>query len=69
MLLSDVYHTSVLLLHAGAYETHTLLLLTGMVASAELLPLESAELTVNLKLHPDFYLDLCLDMCLMISED
>ncbi len=39
-----------LLLHAGAYETHTLLLLTGMSAFAELLPLESAELTVNSKL-------------------
>ncbi len=39
-----------LLLHAAAFEIHTLLLLAGMSASAELLPLESAELAVNLKL-------------------
>ena len=39
-----------LLLHAGAYKTHTLLSLTGMPAHAKLLPLESAELTVSLKL-------------------
>ena len=48
----------------NAYETRTLLLLTGMPAFAKLRPLES-ELAVSLSLHPNVYLDLCL----MISED